>query len=150
MVKSTEWVFKPDVPTAISVDTEDEFLSNTELYEAVLSSIDVYKRQVNDSGWIFAHFAGQLVYCTAAGRTAPICTERTAAVHFTQCAEVGRKADISDFDRRSIQSAQPFQFPCDLLFHAYSPVWPQPAPAGRRVARGERGTFIYYSIGMKK
>lgn len=39
MVKSTEWVFKPDVPTAISVDTEDEFLSNTELYEAVLSSI---------------------------------------------------------------------------------------------------------------
>ena len=39
MAESTGWVFKPDVPTAISVDTEDEFLSNTELYEAVLSSI---------------------------------------------------------------------------------------------------------------
>ncbi len=37
--QNTEWVFKPDVPTAISVSTEDEFLSNARLYEAVLSSI---------------------------------------------------------------------------------------------------------------
>ncbi len=39
MVEHTGWVFKPEIKTAVSVQTEDEFLSSTELYEAVLSSI---------------------------------------------------------------------------------------------------------------
>ncbi|GHU62497.1 hypothetical protein AGMMS49983_04050 [Clostridia bacterium] len=39
MKDDSDWVFKPEVPTAISVKTEDEFLSSSKLYEAVLSSI---------------------------------------------------------------------------------------------------------------